>query len=77
MISQLIYIFSDGFPDQFGGPAGEKYMIKLFKDFLLEIHDKSFDEQEKLLENRLNEWMGRNYTQVDDILVVGFKLNPK
>jgi len=52
-------------------------MIKLFKDFLLEIHDKSFDEQEKLLENRLNEWMGRNYTQVDDILVVGFKLNPK
>lgn len=71
------YIFSDGFPDQFGGPAGEKYMIKLFKDFLLEIHDKPFDEQEKLLEKRLNEWMGKNYTQVDDILVIGFKLNPK
>jgi serine phosphatase RsbU (regulator of sigma subunit) len=71
------YIFSDGFPDQFGGPDGEKYMIKLFKDFLLEIHNKPFNEQEKLLEKRLNDWMGKKYSQVDDILVIGFKLNPR
>lgn len=70
------YIFSDGFPDQFGGDEGDKYMIKLFKDYLLEIHNKPFDEQNALLENRLKEWMGDKYTQVDDILVIGFKINP-
>jgi serine phosphatase RsbU (regulator of sigma subunit) len=70
------YIFSDGFPDQFGGPNGRKFMAKNFRDLLFEIHQLPMEEQEKILDLVINEWMGNN-EQTDDILVIGFKIDIK
>ncbi|MFN8258739.1 MAG: SpoIIE family protein phosphatase [Bacteroidales bacterium] len=68
------YIFSDGFPDQFGGPDGRKFMAKNFRDLLYEIYQMPMDEQEKILDLVINEWMGNN-EQTDDILVIGFRID--
>jgi serine phosphatase RsbU (regulator of sigma subunit) len=68
------YLFSDGFTDQFGGPHGRKFMAKNFRDLLYEIHEMPMDEQRKILELVLNEWMGNN-EQTDDVLVIGFKID--
>jgi len=68
-----IYIFTDGYADQFGGEQGKKFMTKRFKDMLLAVCDKSMKEQERLLEDTLEEWKsGRE--QVDDILVIGIRI---
>jgi serine phosphatase RsbU (regulator of sigma subunit)/Tfp pilus assembly protein PilF len=68
-----IYMFTDGYVDQFGGEQGKKFMAKNFKKTLLEIHSKSANEQEQLLDKQLLLWMG-NSEQVDDILVIGIKI---
>ncbi len=68
----IFYIFSDGFSDQIGGPEGRKYYKKKFKEFLLEIHQKSMNEQRYLIEKEFEEWKG-NKKQIDDILIMGFK----
>ncbi len=67
------YIFSDGYPDQFGGPKNKKYLYKRFREFLLSIHKKPMDEQKELLDKNLAEWMGDN-EQVDDIIIIGVKI---
>ena len=65
-----IYIFSDGFPDQFGGPRGKKFKYKQFQDILLGMQDKSMKEQKDILDKSITDWMG-NLEQIDDILVIG------
>lgn len=70
------YMFSDGFIDQFGGADGRKFMIKNFIDFLASISILPPDQQREMLKNTLKDWLGTKYTQVDDILVVGFKVMP-
>lgn len=67
-----IYLFTDGFPDQFGGPEGKKFKYKPFKDLLLEIHNRSMDEQEKILQLVFKEWQGE-LDQIDDVLVIGLR----
>lgn len=69
----MIYMFSDGFPDQFGGTRGKKFMAKRFREVLLEIGDKDMREQGERLKDVLHEWQGE-YEQVDDIIVIGIKL---
>lgn len=69
-----VYMFSDGFQDQFGGDIGDKFMSGNFKNMLLEIHQKPMNEQKEILQKSLDEWMGNEYNQVDDILVIGFKV---
>ncbi|MBE9467578.1 MAG: SpoIIE family protein phosphatase [Bacteroidetes bacterium] len=69
------YIFSDGFVDQFGGPDGRKFMIKKFRQLLLEIHEQPMEEQKEILDVTLEGWKGSNFSQIDDILVMGFKLD--
>jgi serine phosphatase RsbU (regulator of sigma subunit) len=69
----MIYTFSDGYPDQFGGPDGKKLMIKNFKNILKDISDKSMSKQKSILEEKLSEWMG-DYHQIDDILVMGVRI---
>ncbi len=69
----VFYIFSDGYADQFGGPEGKKFKYRRFRHLLLSIHQLPFDEQKKYLEESLNLWK-RNLEQVDDILVIGFKV---
>ena len=70
-----IYMFSDGFLDQFGGPQGKKFMSKNFKKLLLEMQSIPLKKQGAELEKVLINWMGE-ISQIDDILVMGFKLNP-
>ena len=70
------YIFSDGYTDQFGGPQNRKFLLKNLKKLLLDIHKKPMAEQEQMLSKSLNDWMGNNENQIDDVLVIGFKLDP-
>ena len=65
-----VYLFSDGYIDQFGGPRGKKFMMRNFKKLLLSIQDKAMNEQKTILENTINEWRGDD-EQIDDILVMG------
>jgi len=69
----IIYTFSDGYPDQFGGTDGRKFMKKRFRELLLKIHKDPMQEQKKLLNDILVEWQG-DEEQVDDILVMGVKI---
>ncbi len=68
-----LYLSSDGYADQFGGPENKKFMYRRFEELLLEIHDKPMEVQKKMMEERLKVWMGTN-DQVDDILVIGIKV---
>ncbi|MBN4051590.1 tetratricopeptide repeat protein [bacterium AH-315-M05] len=68
-----IYIFSDGYQDQFGGEKNKKFMAKRFRELLLSIQDKSTEEQKEMLNKTIEEWMG-NREQIDDILVIGIKV---
>jgi len=68
-----IYLFSDGYMDQFGGANGLKLKSGKFKEMLLGINQKPMEEQKNLLEKAFNIWRGK-YDQVDDILILGIKL---
>ena len=68
-----IYVFSDGYADQFGGSKGKKFMYRQFRDVLKSMKGKNMAEQKVILEQKLEEWKGK-YEQVDDILVIGVKL---
>lgn len=69
----MLYLFSDGYADQFGGPRGKKFMFRNFKKLLLSIHDKNMTEQQKILDKTLKDWM-KGYGQVDDICVMGVRI---
>ncbi len=70
----VIYLFSDGFADQFGGPKSKKYKYRRFRHLLLTIHKFPFTEQKNTLLRSFSAWKG-NLEQVDDILVIGIKPN--
>ena len=72
--NDVIYLFSDGYNDQFGGTEGKKFMIKQFQNLIIEIHQKPLAEQKQLMHDTLEKWKG-NLEQVDDILVIGFKID--
>lgn len=67
------YMYSDGFPDQFGGKDGRKYMSKRFKQFLLEIHQKPMVEQKEILHQEHLNWRGES-EQIDDIVIFGVRV---
>jgi serine phosphatase RsbU (regulator of sigma subunit) len=69
----VIYIFSDGYADQFGGPNGKKFMANHFRDLLLGVHKHPIDKQKEILNKTIEEWRGP-LDQVDDILVIGVKI---
>jgi serine phosphatase RsbU (regulator of sigma subunit)/CHASE3 domain sensor protein len=69
----VIYIFSDGYADQFGGPNGKKFMANHFRDLLLGVHKFPIDKQKEILNKTIEEWRGP-LDQVDDILVIGVKI---
>ncbi len=68
-----IYVFSDGYVDQFGGPKGKKFMSAKFKELLLSIKDKSMPEQKDILKTTFNNWKGK-LEQIDDVCVIGVKI---
>ncbi|CAN5916744.1 hypothetical protein BH11BAC7_BH11BAC7_27620 [soil metagenome] len=69
----MIYLFSDGYADQFGGAEGKKFKYRQLKDELIAISDLSCDEQGKILEQKFDEWRGNN-EQVDDVLLIGIRV---
>lgn len=72
-IGDNIYLFSDGFSDQFGGEKGKKYKSANFKKLLLNIQDRSMDEQKKVINKEFQDWKGE-LEQVDDVCVIGVRL---
>jgi len=68
-----IYLFSDGYPDQFGGPKGKKMKVDRVKQMLEKIHVLSMEEQYKYVKNYFFEWKGDSF-QVDDVLFMGLRL---
>lgn len=68
-----IYIFSDGYADQFGGPKSKKLMYKPFKKLLLQHTASPMDDQKEVLNSFLTEWRGDN-EQVDDICIIGVRI---
>ncbi len=68
-----IYMFSDGYLDQFGGPQGKKFMSKNFKKLILELQSVPLSEQGTAMEKVLTGWMGE-ISQIDDILVMGLRM---
>ncbi len=69
----MLYAYSDGYPDQFGGPKGKKFMIRRFKKLLQQIHKRTVKEQKKILEKTLDDWM-TDTSQIDDILIMGVRV---
>jgi len=65
-----VYLFSDGYADQFGGELMKKFKYKNLKELILRIQDQSMDQQRNILDQTIEEWKG-NVEQLDDILVVG------
>jgi serine phosphatase RsbU (regulator of sigma subunit) len=64
---------SDGFQDQFGGPAGRKYLSKNFRNLLLSVSDKPMNIQKEILESALIQWKGAG-EQMDDVTVLGLRV---
>jgi serine phosphatase RsbU (regulator of sigma subunit) len=68
-----IYTFTDGYPDQFGGPKGKKLKYKPFKELLLSMSSKSMDEQHTVLSEAFDSWKGE-MEQIDDVCVIGVRI---
>jgi serine phosphatase RsbU (regulator of sigma subunit) len=68
-----IYIFSDGYIDQFGGEKGKKFKTKAFRELLLSIQDKSMEDQKEIIDVTFLKWKG-NLEQIDDVCVIGVKI---
>ena len=67
------YMFSDGYADQFGGTENGKFMVKRMQDLFVEIYKKPMETQKEILDSTIEKWMD-GQEQIDDILVVGFKM---
>jgi len=67
-----LYLFTDGYADQFGGPKGKKFKYKTLSEKLKMISEKPMAEQKQMLEKTFEEWKG-NLEQVDDVLIIGIR----
>ena len=70
--NDMMYMFSDGYVDQLGGPDRKTYKSKQFKQLLKNIHHKPLAEQKKILESEYEAWKN-NFDQIDDILIMGVR----
>jgi len=68
-----VYLFTDGYADQFGGPLGKKFKYKKFQELLIEMQDNTMEEQRHILNYHHEQWKG-GLEQVDDILVIGVRI---
>jgi hypothetical protein len=68
-----IYIFTDGFHDQFGGDKGKKFKASQMKELILSIQDKTMDEQKTIINNTFETWKG-TLEQVDDVCIIGVRI---
>ncbi len=70
--NDTIYMFSDGYADQIGGPKNRKFMSKHFKSLLLEVQKENMEQQKNVLNLTIENWKG-THEQVDDIVLIGIK----
>ena len=68
----VIYTLTDGFPDQFGGEKGKKFMSKNLRELLAGNAHLSMTQQRELLESTFTKWIG-NLEQIDDVTVIGIR----
>jgi len=68
-----IYLFSDGYVDQLGGPLRKTFRVRKFRKLLLDIREKSMEDQKTILTDTLEDWQG-DVEQIDDILVIGVRI---
>lgn len=75
-LNDCIYMFSDGYYDQFGGKRNSKYLSKNFKKYLIQLQENNidFNKQKDFLDHNFEKWRGKN-EQIDDVLVLGFKIS--
>ena len=77
--NDCIYIFTDGIPDQFGGPKGKKFKYKQLQELLLKNASKSMRDQKVSITKALDDWMnattGGKFEQTDDMLIIGIRIN--
>jgi len=71
--NDCIYLFTDGYADQFGGPNEKKFMYKRFKETIVAMHGKPMEEQKRVLYQTFMDWKGK-LSQVDDVLVIGIRV---
>ena len=69
----IVYLFSDGYPDQFGGPRGKKFKMVALKNLLEDIHIKDMNEQYVEIKEKFETWKGEQ-DQVDDVLFMGIQV---
>ncbi len=69
----ILFLFTDGYPDQFGGPKGKKYKYKQLEDLLVTIAAKPLTEQASILDEKFESWRGE-LEQVDDVTIIGIRL---
>ncbi|MEA3451941.1 MAG: SpoIIE family protein phosphatase, partial [Bacteroidota bacterium] len=69
-----IYMFSDGYQDQFGGSDGKKFTIKKLKQIILENSNKDMNIQSQILQDMYFDWTNEKFKQIDDIIIMGLKL---
>ena len=69
----MVYLFSDGYADQFGGPKGKKFKYKQLRDLFMQISSRPVDEQQVAMKNAFHSWKG-DLEQVDDVLVIGMRI---
>lgn len=69
----LVYLFTDGYADQFGGPRGKKFLYKPFKQLLLQVCELPMADQKKAIANSFKNWKG-SLEQVDDVCIIGIRL---
>lgn len=68
-----VYIFTDGFQDQFGGEDGKKFKAKKLKELLISIQDKNMNQQKEIIQEAFNSWK-KGYEQLDDVCLIGVRL---
>ena len=73
-VPTCVYMYSDGFQDQFGGKYGRKFMAKPFRQMLYDNHKFPFVKQKENITKIFKGWKGKNYSQMDDVTLVGFKI---
>ena len=69
----VIYLFSDGYADQFGGDKGKKFKLKAFMALIERISETSMEEQHQILETEFENWRG-DLDQIDDICIMGIRV---
>ncbi|MBL7883563.1 MAG: tetratricopeptide repeat protein, partial [Bacteroidia bacterium] len=72
--NDTIYLFTDGYQDQFGGEKGKKYKASQLKQLLLSIQENTMEEQKQILHENIHAWKG-NLEQVDDICIIGVRID--